>query len=240
MGSVRHGPSMPARGWAARFVRVCLPAGVLAGVLWGVLAGGVSGCASTGIAIRESLGQAKREQLVDRVGSAKAGQEAARQQFADALDEFMAVTRAEGGELERVYGRLRTQLDRCESRAGVVRDRIRAVDRVGTALFAEWERELDQYQSVALRESSEQQLRATRAEYDQMLGAMRRAESRMEPVLRALRDQVLFLKHNLNARAVASLRQEAVAVESEVLGLIAEMNASIEEAAAFIDSMRGG
>lgn len=199
-----------------------------------------AGCASTGMAINEAFGYAKREQLVDRVRSAKQGQEAAREQFGDALEEFLAVTQAQGGELERIYSRLKTQLDRCESRANTVSGRIRSVESVAGALFREWERELDEYQSPNLRASSEQQLYDTRAQYQTLLAAMKRAEAKMEPVLQAFRDQVLFLKHNLNARAVASLQNEVGAIESEVQSLIAEMNASINEANTFIDSMGSG
>lgn len=203
------------------------------------LSAGLAACASTGIAINEAFGYAKREQLVDRVQDAKAGQEAAREQFADALEEFMALTGAEGGDLERIYRRLDNQLDRCESRASTVRSRIDSVESVAGALFREWERELAEYESESLRAASEAQLIDTRAQYQSLLAAMERAEGTMEPVLQAFRDQVLFLKHNLNARAVASLQNEVVAIEGEVQNLIAEMNASIAEATAFIDSMSG-
>ncbi|MEZ6234259.1 MAG: DUF2959 domain-containing protein [Phycisphaerales bacterium] len=203
------------------------------------LSAGLAACASTGIAINEAFGYAKREQLVDRVQDAKAGQEAAREQFADALEEFMALTGAEGGDLERIYRRLDNQLDRCESRASTVRSRIDSVESVANALFREWERELGEYESESLRAASEAQLIDTRAQYQSLLAAMERAEGTMEPVLQAFRDQVLFLKHNLNARAVASLQNEVIAIEGEVQNLIAEMNASIAEATAFIDSMSG-
>lgn len=194
-------------------------------------------CQSTGIAINEAFGYAKREQLVDRVQDAKKGQEAAKEQFADALEQFMALTGADGGDLERIYSRLKSQLDRCESRADAVTSRINSVEAVASSLFREWEQELDQYQNQNLRAASEQELHRTRAQYQTLLASMRRAESKMEPVLQAFRDQVLFLKHNLNARAVASLQTEVGAIESEVQSLIAEMNASINEANAFIDSM---
>ena len=70
---------------------------------------------------------------------------------------------------------------------------------VAEALFAEWQKELEDYSSDRLRRKSEDQLRTTRQRYEQLIGAMRRAESKIEPVLRPLRDQVLFIKHNLNA-----------------------------------------
>ena len=59
----------------------------------------------------------------------------------------------------------------------------------------------------------------------------------MDPVLVAFHDQVLFLKHNLNARAISSLQTELVSVEAEVDALIRDMEASIKEADAFINAM---
>ena len=198
------------------------------------------GCASTGIAIREKFGYAKREQLVDRVESARDSQDAAKEQFADALEEFLAVTGADTGDLEDRYASLKRAYDRSESKAETVRDRIRSVERVADALFKEWEQELGQYESESLRAASRAQLSDTRSQYDALISVMRRAESRMDPVLRAFSDQVLFLKHNLNARAISSLRTTAAGIESDVATLIEEMNRSIAEADAFIKDMNAG
>lgn len=212
--------------------------GVAAAGLLGVLViGGFSGCASTGIAIKEQFGYAKREQLVDGVQKARDAQEEAKEQFASALDEFIAVTEVEGGELEATYRRLQRELERSEDRAEEVSDRITSVERVGDALFREWERELEDYQSESLRASSRQQLEATRDRYGELLGAMRRAEAKMAPVLTAFNDQVLFLKHNLNAQAIASLEGTVGELQQEIQVLIRDMEASIAEANAFIDSM---
>jgi len=67
---------------------------------------------------------------------------------------------------------------------------------------------------------------------------MRSAEARMEPVLRAFQDQVLFLKHNLNARAIDSLQGELGSIETDVAQLIREMERSIAESDAFISSLQ--
>lgn len=195
------------------------------------------GCASTGIAVREALGTPKREQLVDRVQKARDDQQEAKQQFSSALDEFLALTNADTGNLDKTYERLKKELTRSESQANTVRDRIRDVERVADALFKEWNAELKDYHSEELRRSSQQQLDRTRARYDDLLAAMKSAEARMQPVLNAFNDQVLFLKHNLNARAIASLDREVASVQSDVARLIDEMNASIEEANAFIAEM---
>lgn len=197
----------------------------------------MGGCASASMAIKEQFGYAKREQLVDGVQKARDAQEEAKEQFASALEEFIAVTRVDGGELEATYKRLQRELERSEDRAESVRDRITSVERVGGALFREWEQELSEYSSESLRASSREQLEATRRRYDELLAAMHRAESKMEPVLVAFNDQVLFLKHNLNARAIASLESTVGELEQEIGVLIRDMEASIAEANAFIDSM---
>jgi PAS domain-containing protein len=201
------------------------------GVVLGVAAGG---CSSAGIALKERLGYAKREQLVTKIEAARDSQEAAKAQFESALAEFIAVTGVEAGELEARYNALRREYGRAQDRAGAVRSRIKETDRVADALFREWESELGEYSDASLRRSSEQQLRQTKDRYAELMGAMRAAADRMDPVLARFNDQVLFLKHNLNARAVAGLRQNVSGMQDEVAVLIREMEASIAEANRFI------
>ncbi|MBL1217118.1 MAG: DUF2959 domain-containing protein [Planctomycetes bacterium] len=195
------------------------------------------GCASTGIAVKEFFGQAKREQLVDRVQDARDEQTEAKEQFESALAEFLALTGADGGELEAMYERLKDEADASEKQAEDVRKRIRDVERVADALFAEWAGELEEYANQDMRRASERQLSETRMRYNEMLTAMKRAEAKMEPVLAAFNDQVLFLKHNLNARAIASLESNFAKLETDIETLVSEMEQSIREANAFIEEM---
>ena len=46
-----------------------------------------------------------------------------------------------------------------------------------------------------------------------------------------------YYEHNLNAQAVASLRDELTSVETDISALIREMEASIREADAFISAI---
>jgi hypothetical protein len=196
------------------------------------------GCSSTQIAIKESLGYAKREQLVDRVEDARDGQEAAKEQFQSALEEFLSVTGVSTGELEKKYASVKKQYDQCEDRAESVRSRIRSVERVADALFKEWEAELKQYESDQMRSASQRQLDDTRVRYNALLTTMKDASAKMDPVLAAFRDQTLFLKHNLNARAIASLQETSGQIQSDVATLVAEMEQAINEANAFINQMQ--
>ncbi len=196
-----------------------------------------AGCQSTYYKTMEAFGYHKRDLLVGRVQDARSAQEDAKEQFLSALEKFSAVVEFRGGKLQETYEQLKSELDKSESRAEAVRNRIADVEKVATALFKEWESELDQYSSEDLRRSSAEKLKQTRQRYALLIGAMKRAESKITPVLTAFRDQVLFLKHNLNAQAVASLRDELVSVEADVASLIQEMESSIAEADVFIKEM---
>lgn len=189
------------------------------------------------IATKEYFGITKRDQLVARVQDARNQQEQAKEQFASALDEFLAVTGTSGGDLEAKYRKLSKAFEKSEKEAAAVNKRIGDVEAVADKLFAEWQKELDQYTNDSLRSASKAQLDQTRVQYQKLLAAMKTAAGKMDPVLSAFKDQVLFLKHNLNAQAIAALGTTASQIESDVSRLIREMEASISEADAFIREM---
>lgn len=198
------------------------------------------GCAGLYYDYLERIGIPKRDVLVNRVDKARESQDAAKGQFADALEEFRSLVSVDAADLEATYDRLSREFRRCEQRASEVRGRIADIDSVAQRLFREWERELDDYSSADLRRRSEEQLRGTRRDYDSMMAAMQQVADRMDPVLDAFRDQVLMLKHNLNAAAIASLEGETAELDRTVSALIADMEQSIAEADAFLGRWRGG
>lgn len=185
----------------------------------------------------EKIGIPKREVMVHRVEKARDTQEETKQQFKSALERFTAVTNFNGGNLEATYNKLNGEYEASEQKADEVRKRIADIEDVSGALFEEWEAELGQYSNAALRQNSQQKLTATKAHYRQLIEAMRKAEAKIEPVLSVFRDQVLYLKHNLNAQAIASLKGQLGSVQSDVSALVLAMEKSINEADAFIKTM---
>ena len=196
-------------------------------------------CKAATYNIYEAFGVHKRDILVERVEAGRDAQDEAKQQFQSALEAFRAVADFDGGDLEQLYEQLKREYERSESRVKKVRGRVDAIEDVAEDLFDEWKDELDQFESADLRARSEATMREARGRYEELIDAMRRAELRMEPVLEVFHDHVLFLKHNLNATAVASLQGTLVSIEEDVAGLIADMEASIAEADAFIANMEG-
>ena len=196
-----------------------------------------SSCDSWYYKTMKKFGMEKRDILVKRVKDARESQEEAKAEFKTALERFKSVIDVDGGALEDKYEKLNKELNRSEDRAKNVRDRIDSVRSVSDDLFKEWDAELKQYSDRSLRAESERELRATRQRCEALIRSMERAQKRIEPVLKPLRDRVLFLKHNLNAQAIGALNAELLTVRTNVDALVAELEAAISEADQFVASM---
>ena len=198
----------------------------------------LASCSSTYYGTLEKFGIEKRDILVDRVDEARDAQEDAKEQFASALEQYRSVIDVDAGDLEETYDRLKSEYERSVKRAADVKQRVKAVESVSEDLFDEWDKEIDSYSDANLARKSRSMMNDTRAEYKKMIRAMQRAEQSMGPVLTLFNDQVLFLRHNLNARAIGSLQNELTNIELATSVLIREMEQSIDEANRFIDSMK--
>lgn len=199
---------------------------------------GLIGCSTMYYGAMEKVGIHKRDIMVDRVKAARDTQNDAKEQFLTAMEQFKSVVNFQGGDLEKEYNRFNSTLQKTEAEAASVRERIRAVEDVSGALFKEWRAEIDQYTSDSLREASRQKYDLTQKKYTDLIKAMKRAESKLEPALVPLRDQVLFMKHNLNARAIAGLSGEVVNIQTNVDQLVREMEGAIAQADSFIASLQ--
>jgi hypothetical protein len=194
-------------------------------------------CSKTYYSAMDKVGIHKRDILVDRVEDARDSQAAAQQQFKSALEQFGSVIKLKNTDLKKAYDRLEKEYTKSAKAARKVSDRIDKVENVSEALFDEWDNELDEYDNRDLRRASEKQLRETRARYKKMLASMHTAEKSMEPVLKTFHDNVLFLKHNLNAQAIGSLQAEFSSLEKDIDVLILKMNTAIEHSNSFIAEM---
>ena len=200
----------------------------------------LTGCQSAYYSALEKVGVHKRDILIDRVEDARDSQQQAKEQFKDALEHYRSVVQVKGGKLEERYERLNREYEASEASARDVRARIEAVENVAEALFREWQRELNEYSNASLKAASARDLKQTRSEYQVLLQRMKAAEKRIDPVLKVLRDQVLFLKHNLNARAIGALQGEYQTLQGNVDQLVAEMQRAIDEADVFIRQLQRG
>jgi hypothetical protein len=193
-----------------------------------------SSCQSAYYAMWERVGVEKRHLLRDEVEAAREDQAEASEEFKDALTRVKELTGFQGGDLENVYLQLKDDYEDCSRRAEVIDGRIANVEQIAADLFAEWEAEIEEMTNPAFRSNSRKSLAETRVRYNRLHRAMVQARKRMDPVLSRLNDYVLYLKHNLNARAVGALGSEMGRIEADVDALVEDIERSIEAADAFL------
>jgi hypothetical protein len=186
---------------------------------------------------RESIGDHKREIVVYQVEQACISLQETKEEFEETLERFKSLVCVNDSGLDHRYNLLNRQYQFCRSKSDAVSNKIRAIQEVSEALFIEWESELDQYSNRALRNSSKQQLKAARQNYTRLIKAMQRAESKIHPVLAAFKDQVLYLKHNLNSRSIAALQHEFIEMSVDISQLILAMEQTIQEASRFFSTL---
>lgn len=198
----------------------------------------LTACQSAYYSAMEKVGVHKRDILVDRVEEAQQSQQEAQQQFKSALEQFSSLIKFDGGNLQRVYEATDNEYQACSKAAEDVSSRINSIEAVADALFDEWQDELEQYSNAKLKQDSARKLATTRKQYTSLLKTMRRAEQSMQPVLASLKDNALYLKHNLNAKAIGALQGEFNSVQKDINRLIADMNNAIAQSEQFVATLK--
>lgn len=197
----------------------------------------LSACSSAYYSAMEKVGIHKRDIMVDRIVDAKESQEDAQEQFKSALEELSSLIGFSGGELEERYLAVEAQYEASKEAADLVTTRIDKIESVAEALFDEWQDEIEQISNANYRRQSAVKLKETQGRYKTLIRSMHKAEKKMAPILTALKDNTLFLKHNLNAKAVGALQGEVKSIKRDVDVLIKEMNAAIKQSQQFIDML---
>jgi len=198
----------------------------------------LSACQSAYYGTMDKFGVERRDILVDRVDDARDSQTDAQEEFRSALERLDAMLNIDGGNLEKQYNALLDDYEDSKSAAESVRSRIDEVDEVANDLFDEWSEELGEYSNDTMRRESERQLRQTERRYAELLRVMERAADKMQPVLDKMQDNVLYLKHNLNAKAIDAIRGEFGNLQNDISALIKDMEAAVSESNRFIEAMK--
>lgn len=202
-----------------------------------VLCLALTSCTQLYYKAQEKIGNEKRDILVDRIKKGREDQEKAKEQYKSTLEAFQAATGFKGGQTEEVYKKLKKEYDDAAERTKKVSDRIQSIEQVSSDMFSEWEKELNGMSNAELRNKSNVLLKATRRRYSELIRKMKVVEAKAKPVLKAFEDQVLYIKHNLNSEAIASLKNNVLKMDSEVQTLVRDIETATKEADAFIASL---
>jgi len=194
-------------------------------------------CSSIRYAACEKLGVEKRDLLTGDVEKMKDQQQETAEQFQDALTKLRTLYGSSGSDLEQRYDATKAEYEDCEQQANALKKRMASVRTVANDLFDEWQDEIDQMGNAGMKRDSKAKLFATRKRFESLDVAMKRSEQSMKPVLKQFRDQVLYLKHNLNAEALGSLSDEVTDIDAGVAALVERMQQSMQQADTFLQHL---
>ncbi|KYG66240.1 hypothetical protein AZI86_04045 [Bdellovibrio bacteriovorus] len=181
----------------------------------------------------EMVGVEKRDLFKKEVKKVQSSQEDTSEAFKDALEKLQKIYAFDGGNLERQYKSLNSSYEDAQKEVASVHERVKTLETTAEDLFKEWEGEIQQISAADLRRKSSENLRATRQHYNQFHASLKKSEKSMDPVLQKLKDHVLYMKHNLNAKAIAGLKVESDKIQNDIAALIKNMNDSIAQAESF-------
>ena len=185
----------------------------------------------------ELVGIEKRDLFKREVKNVKEEQEETGEAFKDALTRLKEMYNFEGGDLEKQHAKLKSSYEEAREEAGDLNGRIKNVNDVAGDLFAEWKKEIAEISASDLQKKSKTQLNQTKERFKALQTQMAGAQKKIDPVLTKLKDQVLFLKHNLNAKAIVGLKAESADIETDIQSLIKEVEEASKEADQFIKSL---
>lgn len=197
-----------------------------------------AGCRSVKYDVYEFFGTEKRDMLKSALHGLVDDQNQAKEKFGSALDRVKALTGFRGGDLEDEYDRMKSASEAAAASARAIDSRITEIETVSADLFQEWQDEIGKMQTAALKADSQRKLADTKTRYGTMHRSMVLSRAKMDPALTLLNDQVLYLKHNLNAAAIGSLGESMREVEESIGVLQRSIEDSIREAQGFIDTMK--
>lgn len=203
-----------------------------------------TGCNKLYYATWEALGKQKRDLLREQVEDLTQDQEDVNQEFSDALSKLRSLYGSPPSglaqaydQLKKDYDQLKKDYDQAKSKSEALSNRIDKVVTIAQDLFSEWEDEISKLKTPKYREDSRRKLKVTRQKFAKLEASMRKAEKDIPPVLASLEEQVIYLKHNLNAQALGNVQGEVKAIEGDLKTLSLSIHKSISESQNFITNL---
>ena len=194
-------------------------------------------CSSLYYGFWETFGQDKRDLLKSEIENSNDDQKDIKEEFSSTLERIKKEYNFDGGELERTYDYLSTRYEDAKKRQSKLQDRINKIKEIGSDLFKEWKKEALEIKNSKYRRSSLAKLSRTKTQFAKLRSHLEKTEKRLEAVMSKFKDQVLFLKHNLNAKALGSLKVEFKEIEKGINQLIENINSSQSTNNIFIEKM---
>ena len=133
----------------------------------------------------------------------------------------------EGKDRRKLYKNLMKEMDNCDKRVEGVRKRTAEMNGAASMYFEERGKSVESIGSEDLRARGQARLEESKAEYAHILELGQAAGGDYQGFMAKLRDQVLFLGHDLNPDALASLDDDVKKQNKAATELYAKIDGTI-------------
>ncbi len=183
-------------------------------------------------------GHKQTDRLIKRGESAMKEVGITRQQIQKTLTLYNSIVEGASEDARKSYKDLVKALDESEKKAGDVGKRVEEMEYEAHKFFEEWTKNTESITSEALRVRSQERLNEARLQYGDALRAGRRAGAEFDVFVQSMHDQIVFLGYDLNATAVASLKEDAARLNKQGDELFQKIDEVVEMTNGYLDSLR--
>jgi hypothetical protein len=171
----------------------------------------------------QNEGHERADEHIEKIERASEEMKDVRKHLNEAFEAYHKTLREGTDERRSSYKDLVKALERCEEETKELRKRHREMDEQAEEYFKKWKNSVKDIKNADLERRSEERLEATRRRYREVSMRWKTMGEDYEPVLAELRDQVVYLGHDLNEDAVLSLKEDAAELEELARALFRSM-----------------
>ena len=206
-------------------------------ILTTIAVAALAGCKSSTTVVKamDTIGFEKREMLKDRLQEARDAQVAAKQQLQSALYTLRRMDTVAPTEMADLHDDLESEVNKTEDEIDDLNDNIQSVESVAQVMFEDWQEDLAKYEDQQLRQKSQEELRQTQQNYNAMIAQLKSTHEKLVSLVPALKDQVLYVEHSINAGVKPQESEKLDDVREQVSSLIEELEGSIDRTQRFIE-----
>ena len=178
-------------------------------------------CQSSGYMSSVALtGAESRQHVVEAITEGVSEQQVAEDEFESAGRMLASIQTASEAEASKLYSEYLDQIDRCARHVERFNEQISVLQAGAENLFVDWEAELEQFTSEAIREQSSRRLDAARSGFALLHEELMGVHGQMAASLSTHKDYALYFNHNLAGSSRELLGEE----NSRFMATMAAMN----------------
>lgn len=162
----------------------------------------------------------------------------ARNEIEKTLTSYNALFAGDVQDVRKAYKDVEKGLESTEKQRDEVKKRVDSMKVEADAYFASWNESLQQIGSDNLRKRSEDRMNETKSHFNGVLAAVADARGAYEPFAANLKDQWVYLGHDLNADGIASLKPDADELNSKARNLFKSIDDGMKKADEYVESLK--